>query len=106
MTERHSVTPNQLHNYMTRRSFENVTEEIWEQLHESVTEKFFSNKGNLKPDKRKRFMRSLDTLLEEYAPHDLIKMDETCIRKDGSIDISKFRQVLAESRSPHIPSNI
>jgi hypothetical protein len=106
MAERQGVTPNQLQNYMTRRSFEKVTDEIWEQLDESVTEKFFSNKGNLKPDKRKRFIRSLDLLLEEYPPHDLVKMDETCIKKDGSVDIEKFKQILSDSRSRNIPSNI
>lgn len=88
-------TPNQILHILGRPEAGRLTpEEFFQTLPPEVQDEFLSRKGNPKQDKIKKFYRSLQDLFDEYDPTDLLKMDVSCIKKDGSILRERLDEIL------------
>lgn len=90
------VTPARIQRYLERSDDELSANDVWLLMPPEITAKFVSNSGNLKEKKIKKFLRSLDALLVDHTPMDLLKMDEDCVRKDGSVNEVLLDKILKE----------
>lgn len=69
---------------------------LYEEMPPEIKEIFTSGKGNLKEKQYKKFLRSLDVLLEEFTETQLLMMSDTCIDKDGSINLEGLKAIWAD----------
>jgi hypothetical protein len=65
-------------------------------LTRQIIDRFTSKKGGLMGDQIKKFKISLERLRERYEPRELSLLDETCIRKNGSVNEKKFKKRLTQ----------
>ncbi len=91
-----SLTPNRIDQYLHHKEETLTPGDVWMMMPPEIVMEFTSNTGRLKEKKVKKFMRSLENLMDDYEPHDLIKMSADCINKDGSVDKTKLQAILDE----------
>ncbi len=74
-----------------------TADDIFNNLDSEVIKiRFTSHHGNLKINQKRRFIHNVKHLLSAgYQPKDLIKINEDCINKNGTIDEKKFEDILA-----------
>jgi hypothetical protein len=96
--EQDIITPNRINHFITHPEQNHISgEALWDEMPPEIKGVFISGKGNLKKDKKyRRFILSLEELLDAYKPIDIMKMDEDCIRKDGTIDKSALDDLLED----------
>lgn len=91
------VSPNRIQHFLEDHGESGMTaSDLWLLMPDEVVAKFTSNTDRPKEKKIKKFMRSLDELMEEYKPNDLLKISVECIRKDGSIDAMALKHLIDE----------
>lgn len=89
-------TPNQILHILGRPEAGRLTpEEFFQTLPPEIQEEFLSRKGNAKVEKLRKFHKNLADLLEEYNPSNLLKMDVSCIKKDGSVIRERLDEILS-----------
>ena len=66
---------------------------LYEEMPPEVKDMFTSGKGNLKEKKYRKFLRSLDVLLEEFTEQELLMISDSCIDKDGSINLEGLKAI-------------
>lgn len=70
--------------------------------YEVVSTRFVSNHGNLKIDQKRRFIRDTTRLIRAgYKYQDLVKMDENCINKNGTVDEENLLKLLDDMSKDH-----
>ena len=89
------ATPSSILRISSEASQEFVVQGILDNLDSTISDEFLSTHNNIRGKKLNKFERSLETLLDKgFSQSDLIKIDNSCIKKDGSIDETKFRDLL------------
>ena len=88
-------SPKQIQEFITDHGESHMTSsDLWLLMPQEVISNFTSNKGRLKQDKVRKFLKSVDILLDTYKPNDILKINTDCIKKDGKIDEAKFKYFL------------
>jgi len=89
------VSPNRIQHFLEDHGESQMNaQDIWLLMPDEVLSKLTSNTGRPKEKKIKKFMRSVEELLEEYKPNDILKISVGCIRKDGSIDAMTLKHLI------------
>lgn len=89
------LTPLRISKYVDeKRRLATLQEKIGVEIPESVLKVFLGRDGTFCYDKLTRLSESIRRITERHGDVVLCKLDEKCIRKNGSINEKKFRKKL------------
>lgn len=102
----YSVTPNQIQNYlkgpMEIFDAEGAVETLLENFPDEVMSIFETSNGKLKRNRVHKLKESLELLSSQFKLEDFLKIEVSCLCNDGSVDESKFREVLKAKKTGKI----
>jgi hypothetical protein len=90
------VTPNRIQQHLERGDDDLTANDVWLMMPSEIVSLFYSNTKRPKDKNIKKFIKSLDILLEDYKPMDLLKIDVDCVNRNGSINEDNLRKILTE----------
>ena len=90
-----TVTPARIQR-ATKDENEWTADDVYNNLDSAVVEsKFTSHHGNLKIKQKERFVHDASRLIKAgYKPQNLIKIDENCVNKNGTINEEELHKLL------------
>ncbi len=89
------LTPLRISKYVDeKRRLATLQEKIGAEIPDSVLKTFLGRNGAFRYDKLNRLSESVRKITERYGIAAFAKLDEKCIRKNGSINEKKLRKRL------------
>lgn len=95
MEERKPVTPKQIRDRMDDPD-EMSAQDLFNLMPPEIKARFVSGKGNPKEKDLKKFIKSLDLLMDDYTVGELLQMSEECIDREGGIYEEELKKILAD----------
>ncbi len=92
------VSPNRIQQLQKQERSINIITDLLPNFSDDVLSMLETSNGKLKRDKIAKLQESIDSLKHEFKLEDFLKIDLSCLDKNGTIDEAKFRTILNDKK--------